>query len=82
MPPQSYDTDHGAVNALLNHIIKCHPDLYAKLKKAGRREAQSQNGCGYFDSGNPSNDGWHKAQPTFRRAWIESALRHRIGFYT
>jgi hypothetical protein len=79
MPAQSYGQDYEAVQALLNHIIKCHPELYAKLKIEGRKEARSQNGCGYWDEGKPSGDGWHKAQPTFRRAWIENALRRRIG---
>lgn len=78
MPSQSFEHEYQAIDALLNHIIRCHPPLYAKLKKAGRRQAQGCNGCGYYDSGKPSNDGWHNAQPTFRRAWIMKALEHHI----
>ena len=78
MPNRSFDREYAAIEALLNHIIKSHPSLYAKLKKFGRRLAQSQNGRGYFDRGKSSNDGWHKAMPTFRRAWIVSALKHHL----
>lgn len=78
MPTKSYGWEYEALDALLNHIIRCHPALYEKLKKEGRSAAKSRNGLGYYDYGKPRNDGWHKAQPTFRRAWIKKALDYRL----
>lgn len=70
------DTEWSALDKLLNHIMHVHPELYAKLKQRGRILARSNNGCGYWDS--DSENGWDKAQPTYRRAWIENALKERL----
>lgn len=67
---------HDALDKLLTHISACHPDEYKKLERKGRLEARSQNGCGYWDS--DSSNGWDKAQASFRRAWIRTALDYKL----
>lgn len=71
---------YAALSQLLNHIIRAHPEQYAKLKREGRKMARSQNGCGYWDQDGAKGmwNGWAKAQPTFRRAWIEKALDYKL----
>ena len=63
---------------MFNHIKRNHKRCYEKIKKLGREEAMSQNGRGYADDGKSPNDGWFKAQPSFRIAWMKNALRRMI----
>ena len=56
--PYKYD----CANKFLNHVRRHHPDEFLKLYKEARRLARSQNGCGYYDSGEPGpTSGWSKA---------------------
>lgn len=71
---------HDALERLLTHIMRAHPEQYAKLKREGRVAARSQNGLGYYDSDGAKGpyNGWDRAQPTFRRAWIRKALDYAL----
>lgn len=73
------DSKYGAISALIKHIRSKHPDKFKTLEKAGREHAKGQNGCGYWDDGKPSGDGWHKASSGFRMAHIMNALSYKLG---
>jgi hypothetical protein len=70
--------EYEALNKLMAHIRKNHPAVVKKLNKNGRREAMSQNGCGYFDNGKGSTGGWFDAQSSFREAWKRNALKSML----
>jgi hypothetical protein len=65
---------YEAIEFLMKHIRRKHKSLLGKLEREGRKLARSQNGCGYYD-GNDKDTGWSRAQPTFREAWRENALK-------
>jgi hypothetical protein len=72
-------SEHDVVDWLYAHIKRKHPEIYKKLDKNGRSDAQSQNGCGYFDRGtNNKSDGWFQAQAHFRESWRQTALRRML----
>ncbi len=70
--------EHEALEKLMNHIKRNHPDVVKKLNIAGRKEAMSQNGCGYFDNGEGMTGGWFQAESTFRQAWKRNALKRML----
>ena len=74
----SSDWEHESVAKLMSHIRKCHPELVKKINKNARKQAMSQNGCGYWDELSSNYSGWHKATPTFREAWKLNALEKML----
>lgn len=78
-----FETKYDSLEWLLVHIEKEHKKFYLFLEKAGRKSAQGQNGCGYFDAGEAGpKSGWARANPEFRRAHIRRALAYKIGTWT
>ena len=73
----SFDWEHDALDSLLEHIEQYHPDKYRSFLKKARLAARCQNGCGYWDSNN--ENGWDKAQETFRRAWLRTVFGESLG---
>ena len=74
------ECDYEVLTQLQIHIKTKHSKIYKQFESLGRNAAKSQNGCGYFDSGKSKDDGWHKAQQTFRDAWIRKALERKIKY--
>lgn len=72
------EKEFEVIDNLMEHIEKYHPKIYKNLEKEGRKLAASQNGCGYFDSGEPKGSDWHLADKEFRYEWMRDALEYRL----
>lgn len=72
----SFSWEYEALERLLHHVKYSHKALWKKLEKRGRELARSQNGLGYSDYDH--SNGWRKAQPWFRDAWREKALKEHL----
>lgn len=76
----TFSHDYEALRWGVGHLRRDHSETYARLERAGRLAARSQNGCGYHDDDHQAKtaSGWAKAQSTFRQAWIEKALQYHL----
>lgn len=77
---RSFEWEHQAIGWILGHIRRKHASLLPIIEERARKSALSQNGMGYYDgAGKSKTGGWHDAQPSFREAWRENAIRRILN---